>query len=42
VYVKASRAEIKAAPEFDERRIRDREYLETSGWRYRIGRPDTA
>jgi hypothetical protein len=35
VYVSASTAEIKAAPELDERRIRDREYLETFGWRYR-------
>jgi PRC-barrel domain len=42
VHVTASKAEIKAAPEFDERRARDRDYLETLGWHYRIGQPDTA
>ncbi|HEX2105734.1 MAG TPA: PRC-barrel domain-containing protein [Solirubrobacteraceae bacterium] len=42
VYVSASKAEITAAPEFDERRIHDREYLETLGWRYRVGQPETA
>jgi hypothetical protein len=42
VYVSASKTEITAAPESDERRIRDRECLETLGWRYRVGQPETA
>lgn len=39
VYVKASRKEIKAAPEFDERRLGDRAYLEKTGWHYRRDEP---
>ena len=35
-------ADIKAAPELDERRIRDREYLETLGWHDRVRRPEGA
>ena len=35
IHVKASRQEIKAAPEFDERRLGDRSYLEKIGWHYR-------
>jgi hypothetical protein len=35
IYVTASREEIKAAPEFDERRLGDRSYLEKIGWHYR-------
>jgi PRC-barrel domain len=42
VHVTASKADIKAAPEFDERRIRDRDYLETLGWHYRVGQPEGA
>jgi len=40
--VTASKADIKAAPELDERRIRDRGYLETLDWHYRIGQPEGA
>jgi len=34
VYVNRPKAEIKAAPEFDERRLGDRSYLEQIGWHY--------
>jgi hypothetical protein len=39
IYVNRTRAEIRDAPEFDERRIRDRAYLESIGWHYRQGEP---
>jgi hypothetical protein len=42
VHVKASREEIKAAPEFDERRLGDRAYLEQLGWHYRKDEPKQA
>ena|SRR5687767_6979515 len=35
IYLKATREEIKGAPEFDERRLGDRAYLEKIGWHYR-------
>jgi hypothetical protein len=42
IYVKATRDEIKAAPEFDERRLGDRAYLEKIGWHYRRDDPAAA
>jgi hypothetical protein len=42
IHVKASRQEIKAAPEFDERRLSDRAYLEKIGWHYRRDEPAPA
>ena len=42
IHVKATRAEIKAAPEFDERRLGDRAYLEKIGWHYRRDDPAAA
>jgi hypothetical protein len=38
----ASCEEIKAAPEFDERRLGDRAYLEKIGWHYRQDEPTRA
>jgi len=35
IYVNATREEIKAAPEFEERRLGERAYLEKIGWHYR-------
>jgi hypothetical protein len=35
IYVKSTRDEIRSAPEFDERRLGDRAYLEKIGWHYR-------
>jgi hypothetical protein len=39
IHVNRKKDEIKAAPEFDERRLGDRAYLEKVGWHYRSGEP---
>jgi len=38
IHVNRTRAEIRDAPEFDERRLDDRAYLEKVGWHYRAER----